>query len=186
MHRLFTAIDLPEQAKERVAEICYGLPDARWTPPEQLHLTLRFIGEVDGGTFKDIRKELATINLHSFPIQIKGLGFFPPRKAPRVLWAGINTPPDALFMLRNRIEKILVKLGIEPEHRKFAPHITLARLRETPRNRLANYLAGNGLFSAETFTVENFHLYSSNLSNKGAIHTLEASYPLTGSIETTA
>lgn len=186
MHRLFTAIDLPEQVKERLAEICYGLPGARWVPPEQLHLTLRFIGEVDGATFRDIREGLATIDLPSFPLQLKGLGCFPPRKTPRVLWVGIDSPPAALLTLRNRIEKNLVRLGIEPEHRKFAPHITLARLKETPKNRLTNFLAGNGLFNAEPFTVKNFHLYTSSLSAKGAVHTLEASYPLTGSIDTTA
>jgi len=186
MQRLFVAIDLPEPAQKRLAKICCGLPGARWVPPEQLHLTLRFIGEVEGTAFREIREALATITLAPFPLNLKNLGCFPPRKTPRVLWAGIKSPPDALFTLRNRIEKNLLKLGIEPEHRKFSPHITLARLKEAPTNRLANYLAGNGLFSAEPFTVENFHLYSSSLSAKGAIHTLEASYPLTGNIVTTA
>ena len=186
MHRLFVAIDLPEPVKERLAEICFGIPGAKWVKPEQLHLTLRYIGEVDGATFVDIREALATIDLPPFSVCLKGLGCFPPRKTPRVLWVGIDPPHEQLFRLRKRVETTLVRLGVEPEHRKFAPHITLARLNETPMNRLANFLAGNSLFSAEPFPVENFHLYSSSLSSKGAIHTLEASYPLTGDIDTMA
>ncbi|MDH3394432.1 MAG: RNA 2',3'-cyclic phosphodiesterase [Desulfobulbaceae bacterium] len=186
MHRLFVAVDLPETIKDRLAEICFGLPGAKWVKPEQLHLTLRFIGEVDGATFMDIRAALATIALPPFSLGLKGLGCFPPRKTPRVLWVGLEPPLEQLVQLRNRVEATLVRLGVEPEHRKFAPHITLARLKETPKNRLANFLAGNSLFSTESFPVENFHLYSSSIGSKGAIHTLEASYPLTGSTDTMA
>ncbi len=186
MHRLFVAIDLPATSKERLAEICFGLPRVKWVNPEQLHLTLRFIGEVDGATFVDIRAALAQITTPPFHLRLKGLGCFPPRKIPKVLWVGIEQPNAPLAQLRNRIEAALVRLGMEPEHRKFAPHITLARLKETPMNRLANFLAGNSLFNVESFAVEKFHLYSSSLTSKGAIHTLEASYPLLGNTDTTA
>ena len=178
MYRLFVAIDLPEGIRETLAGLCCGIPDARWVTPEQLHLTLRFIGDTDGGLFGEIREALAEIAPPSFTMRLKGFGCFPPRKAPRVLWVGIEQPNEPLLKLRNRVEATLVRLGMEPEHRKFAPHITLARLREPPMHRLTNFLSGNNLFATETFPVTEFLLYSSTLSTKGAIHTVEASYPL--------
>lgn len=109
MYRLFTAIDLPATVKAELTALCCGLPGAKWVAPEQMHLTLRFIGEVDGGIFRDI----------------SGL--------------------------------------VKPEPRKFAPHITLARLQQPPRERLGRFLAGNGLYASEPFTVAGFALYSSVL-----------------------
>ncbi len=178
MPRLFVAIDLPAPVRERLAGLCCGLPGARWVEPEQLHLTLRFIGEVDGALFRDIRADLAEAAIPPFAMGLKGLGCFPPRKAPRVLWVGVEPAQGELVRLRNRVENCLTRLGIEPEHRKFAPHITLARLRETPMGRLTNFLSGNGLFAVDPFPVTEFHLYSSVLNGHGAVHTVEASYPL--------
>ena len=146
---------------------------------EQMHLTLRFIGEVDGGVFRDIKEGLAGIKAPGFSLQVKGLGFFPPRKTPRVLWAGI-APVEEVSGLRNRIENVLVGMGLEPEGRKYSPHITLARLHDTPLARLGRFLAGNSLFATQAFPVSEFHLYSSELTSKGAFHTIEASYPLRG------
>lgn len=177
MHRLFAAIDLPESVQDELVAFCCGMPGARWVPVEQLHLTLRFIGEVDGGLFREIREAFADVDGGAFDVQVKGFGYFPPRRQPRVLWAGIE-PAHEVTALRNRIERALASLGVEPEKRKFAPHITLARLHDTPLVRVTNFLAGNGLYSSSTFTVSEFHLYSSVLTSKGAIHEIEASYPL--------
>lgn len=177
MSRLFVAVDLSEPVRQQLAGLCFGLPGAHWVAEEQIHLTLRFIGEVDGAIFRDVREELAGVRSASFVMQVQGLGYFPPRQSPRVLWAGV-TKNNALVLLRNRVEAALVRCGLEPERRKFAPHITLARLRDTPLSRLTNFLAGNALFVTEPFTVAEFHLYSSLLSAKGAIHQLEGSYPL--------
>jgi 2'-5' RNA ligase len=177
MIRLFVAIDLPDLMRQELAGLGFGLPGARWVAAEQIHLTLRFIGGVDGAMFRDIREELAGIRSAPFAMQVKGLGCFPLRQAPRVLWAGVANN-DALILLRNRVEAALVRCGLEPEGRKFAAHITLARLRDTPLSRLTNFLAGNALFSTEPVTVTEFLLYSSRITAKGAIHQLEASYPL--------
>ena len=177
MHRLFVAIDLPPDIVALLQGICYGVPGARWVQAEQMHLTLRFIGEVDGGVFRDIKEGLADLETPGFALQVKGLGFFPPRKTPRVLWAGI-APVEQGCALRNKIDKVLLGMGLAPEGRKFSPHITLARLHETPLARLSRFLAGNGLFTTEAFPVAEFHLYSSALTSRGAFHTLEASYPL--------
>jgi 2'-5' RNA ligase len=177
MYRLFIAIDLPPDIAARLQEICCGVPGAKWVPPEQMHLTLRFIGAVDGGVFRDIKEGLAGIKASGFSLQVKGLGFFPPRKTPRVLWAGL-APVEEISGLRNRMENLLVGMGLEPGGRKYSPHITLARLHDTPISRLGRFLAGNNPFVTEPFPVSEFHLYSSELTSKGAVHTLEASYPL--------
>ena len=177
MYRLFVAIDLPPEVVAQLQGLCCGVPGARWVQPEQMHLTLRFIGEVDGGIFRDIKEGLAGIKAAPFSLQVKGLGFFPPRKTPRVLWAGIS-PVEEVNTLRNRIENRLIGMGLEPEGRKYSPHITLARLHDTPPARLGRFLAGNSLFATEPFLVSEFHLYSSELTSKGAFHTIEASYSL--------
>lgn len=177
MTRLFVAIDLPGEIKKDLYSICYGVPGAKWVPEEQLHLTLRFIGEVDGGVFTDIKDALEDIRLDAFAMKLKGLGYFPPRKKPRVLWVGVE-PKDSVTVLRNRVESRLVKLGLEPEQRKFSPHITIARLKDTPVSKVTRFLEGNGLFATDTFPVSEFHLYSSVLTPKGAIHQLEVSYGL--------
>ena len=177
MQRLFVSIDLPKLVKREVAGICLGLPGARWVADEQIHLTLRFIGEVDGGVVQDIREGLAEIQSSAFAMRLVGLDFFPPRGTPHVLWAGVE-PVEPVVALRNRVESILVRLGLEPEGRKFSPHVTMARLRNTPVARLTHYLAGNALFASSEFEVDAFYLYSSVLTKEGAIHQVEASYPL--------
>lgn len=177
MQRFFVSIDLPQAVKRELAGICLGLPGARWVADEQIHLTLRFVGEVDGGVFQDIREGLAEIEGSAFTMRLVGLGFFPPRRQPHVLWAGVE-PVDPVVALRNRVESLLVRLGLEPEGRKFSPHVTMARLRDTPVVKLTQYLAGNAFFASSKFEVDAFHLYSSVLTNKGAMHQIEASYPL--------
>ncbi len=177
--RLFVAIDLPDNIKEQVARLCCGLPGARWVRPEQLHLTLRFIGEVDGGMFQDIQEGLGDTGVDQFTLQLDGVGFFPPRGRPRVVWVGLR-PCDGLLHLQRRIESCLVALGLEPETRKFAPHITIARLKNTPPARVGRFLENHNLFCSTPFPVAEFFLYSSILGRNGAVHRIEAGYPLAG------
>ena len=178
MHRLFIAIDFPEDIRQQITRLYYGLPGARWTDESQLHLTLRFIGEVDGALFRDIKGALEGIRRPPFSISLKGVGYFPPRKNPRVLWVGVEKN-DALLLLRNRIESTLLRLGLQGDERKFSPHVTLARFRNpAPLGRLTTYMSGNNLFSTMPFPINEFHLYSSHLTPKGAQHCREASYPL--------
>lgn len=179
MYRLFVAVDLPEEIREELSAICFGLPGAKWVKKEQIHITLRFIGEVDGGVFRDIREELAEIKGKPFTLKVKGTGSFPPGKKPHVLWAGLEGT-DELHRLKTRVDNRLSSLGLEPEKRKFSPHVTLARLRKTPPQRVFRFLAEHSLFALPEFTVEEFHLYSSVLNSEGAIHQIEATYPLTG------
>ncbi len=175
--RLFVAIDLPECVRERLSMISCGLPGARWVLPEQLHLTLRFIGEVMEDRFPDILNELDAARCEPFSMQLQGVGFFPPRKKPRVVWVGVEKN-EQLVRLRNRIESVLVHAGLEPEKRKFAPHITLARLNKTPVTRVAGFLEQHSLFISQAFQVNAFRLYSSVLNARGAKHYIEQEYPL--------
>lgn len=175
--RLFVAIDPPADIREQLAALCCGLPDARWVQPEQLHLTLCFIGEVDGTTFLDICEALAEIQTSAFALRLRGVGFFPPRGLPRVVWSGID-PCEPLMVLQRKISTRLFQLGVELENRKFSPHITLARLQQTPASKVGKYLAINGLFASDPFAVDRFVLYSSILGKKGASHFVEQAYPL--------
>jgi 2'-5' RNA ligase len=178
MPRLFIAVDLPETIRENLTSMSFGIPGAKWVAPEQMHLTVRFIGEVDGALFHDIKDILDGISYAPFALQLKGVGFFPPRGAPRVLWVGLEKS-DPLQVLKKKIDLALFRVGVEPDNRKFSPHITLARLKNSPVQKIANFLSGNGLFSQEPFQVEDFKLYSSILSPKGAYHKVERVYSST-------
>lgn len=177
MIRLFVALDIPERVRVEVEGIGRSIPNARPVPADQLHLTLKFIGEVEGSIFLDIRDALREILLPKFSISLKGVGTFPPRGTPRILWAGV-APMEGIAALRNSIERTFAAIDIPRDKKKFTPHLTLARLNNCPINRLQQILAGNAFLQTSDFPVESFHLYSSQLTRKGAIHTLESSYPL--------
>ncbi len=177
MPRLFVALDLPEEAAAALDRLCEGLPGIRWAEPEQFHLTLRFVGEVGQGLFYEIGEALANVSHPPFELALKGLGQFPPRGAPHTLWAGVDDPADALPTLRRRIERVLAECGLEPERRKFVPHVTLGRFKAPPpEERFASYLFRRNLFRTERFPVSSFALYSSQLRPEGSLHTMEASY----------
>ena len=151
-------------------------------PAEQLHLTLRFIGEVEKPDFEAIREALGGIRTRSFYLSLKGLGHFPLRGDPEVLWAGVSKNQD-LLSLRHKIENLLVRRGLDPDARKFFPHVTLARVKDAAAPWVGRYLAGNSLFGIPEIPVQVFHLYSSRLTSEGAIHRMEGSYPLEGILE---
>ena len=175
--RLFVAIELPEQVKAELGLICCGLPGARWVPPEQFHLTVCFIGETGGALRKAIHEALAIVKYPAFSVQLHGIGFFPPRKTPHTLWVGLKES-DSLHQLHKKIQTKLTALGLEFEQRNFAPHVTLARLRNTPNNRIGNFLIQHSFFSLEPFQVKAFRLYRSILGRKGATHYVEEEYLL--------
>lgn len=176
MPRLFVALRLPEETVDRVERLCRGLPGARWTEFDKFHLTLRFIGEVDHPTFCEIGEGLMNISLPPFELQLSDLGHFPPRGELRQLWVGIQ-PSEALLKLKRRIDRIVSQAGVEPERRKFIPHVTLARFAYPPApDRLASYLARRQGFRTEAFPVSSFELLSSRLNRERAEHIVEADY----------
>ncbi len=175
--RLFVAVDLPERAKEEIRALQEGLPGVRWTPVEQLHLTLRFIGAADLPLFARVRSALATVRCRPFSLEVRGAGRFPPGGPPRVLWVGL-AENDTLGLLYREVERALAGAGLEPEGRRFSPHITVARLKEPRRPDVAAWLERQGGFAVPPFNVEAFHLYSSVLTAAGAVHRREGSWRL--------
>jgi 2'-5' RNA ligase len=179
MPRLFVAIDLPDEVKKEIAGISGNLPGARWVPDPQLHLTLRFIGDVDTGAFQAVKTALVLVSCLPFTLRLRGVGHFPPGKQPRVLWVGMEESRP-LQELQRRVEAALTAVGIAPDERRFSPHITIARLKETPAPLVAALEERHRDFLAGPFPGGTFHLYASTLTREGAIHTREANYPATG------
>ena len=177
--RLFVAIPLPEAIRDDLARLCRGVPGARWTPAENMHLTLRFLGEVDPPMRTDIISELGRLEAAPFEMTLKGVGSFGKGRFQRVLWAGIEETP-ALFALQKKVETALTRVGFDREKRKFHPHLTLARLKEAPKERVIRFLADHALYASAGIPVTRFTLYSSHLSQAGAIHSVEAEFPLEG------
>lgn len=175
MPRLFVAIDLPEEVKSLLSGFNRELPIARWVGTDELHLTLRFLGEVGEDTFSAIRSALSKVSFASFPLTLCGVGHFPPRRHPRVLWVGME-PCEPLLKLQQDVELALMDAGISPDDRPFSPHITLARLKETVPVAVAQFETKHRDLTCPTFEVGDFILYSSLLTPKGAIHTKEAIY----------
>ena len=176
--RLFVALALPSEVTDALALIQAGVPGARWSTREQMHLTLRFIGEVDGRDASAVDDALATIVAPAFRLTLKKVGQFGGRN-PNALWAGVDAN-DALFHLERKIESALQRAGRPPETRKFTPHVTLARLKSAPRGRVMDYLTDHALFASPSFDVRGFILYSSQLSPNGSIYRAEKAYKLRG------
>ena len=183
MPRLFVALPMPEEIAEQLDRLCVGLPGVRWTGPAQFHLTLRFIGEVEQGTFYEIGSALAGVSHPPIELRLKGLGQFPPRGAPQTLGRASRTPSPRLAEAPHRAR--LVSVGLAPERRKFTPHVTLGRFRfPPPEDRFGSWLAGRSLFRSSAFPVSAFGLYSSVLRPEGSLHALEAEYDfVTGVME---
>ena len=173
MLRLFVGIELPPELKLRLSLLCAGVPGARWVDPGNYHLTLRFIGEVDEGLASDIDAALAQIRAPRFDLALAGVGHF----GDRMLWAGVDKSPP-LVHLRDKVESALVRLGLAPETRRYAPHVTMARLRNTSAAKLHSFLAEHALFRSEPFPVDRFNLIASYLTKSGAIYEDQADYAL--------
>jgi 2'-5' RNA ligase len=181
MSRLFTAIELPEDARKRLAEICTGVEGAKWVNPDQTHLTLHFIGDAGEETQKLIEIALDEISANGFEMKVEGVGTFPPpnRKPARALWAGV-APHPALIELQQKVEAAIQQCGMPPEPRNWSPHITLARFKQRPSHDLQRWLEANARFALPPIQVKAFHLFASERRPDGAIHTKVASYPLRG------
>ncbi len=179
MPRLFVAIELPEDAKDDLAHLCEGLQGARWTRDRQFHLTLRFLGELAPDRARNVEEILNAVRADPFELELGGVGHFPPRGRPRAVWAGIR-PCEGLTELHGRVASVLRRAGISPEGRKFAAHVTLGRLTGTTATQVGLYESRHLHFCREPFPVTGFALISSFLSREGALHRVEARYPLFG------
>lgn len=160
MIRLFVALPLPETLRMRLAMLQAGVEGARWVPAENLHVTLRFIGDVQEDLCDDIVAALDAVAAPSLRVDPSGVGHFETGGRPHAIWAGVDRSPD-LVALHEKIDRALVRTGLPPEGRKYAPHITLARVRRAKGNHLLDWLGTNGGFSAPPFEARSFTLFES-------------------------
>lgn len=178
MPRLFTGLELPDHIIDRLAMLRGKLSGARWIDPDRYHLTLRFLGDVDDVTARSFASALSEIQFDSFELRLTGLGSFGGNK-PRALWAGIK-PTEPLLRLQKAHERAARLAGEPAEPRNFMPHVTLARLRDTRPQALAEYLSYFGGFITEPFPVERFVLFSSRAMQGGGPYVVEEVYPFSG------
>lgn len=176
--RLFVGLDLPWEARSLLAGLTgRGVPGARWVPPENFHLTLRFIGEIPAWRAEEIDSALAELRAPGFGLTLTGLGTFQKGDRATTLFVGVDRS-EPLVHLRGKIETALQRAGLEPERRRFSPHVTLARLDNVPEVKLAGFVQAHNLFRAPAMTVRHFTLFSSLLGKEQAVYTAEAEYPL--------
>ena len=168
MHRLFVAIDPPDAAKAVLLGAMGGIAGARWQDETQLHLTLRFIGEVGRHQANDIAAALAGLHHPPFEIAVSGVGTFDTRGQVHTLWAGVS-PHDPLHALHKKVERTLTTAGIAADRRAYAPHITLARLNRST-GPLDGFVARHAGLTTPPFRVESVCLYESNLTADGAVY----------------
>lgn len=176
MYRLFVAIRLPPTVRAQLLDLMGGVAGARWLPDDQLHLTLRFIGEVDRHLARDVDAALSSVHHPRFSIALNGLGAFERRGEPVTLWAGV-TPQEPLRALHKKVDQALVRVGVEPDRRAYMPHITIARLTRGggPVGPLVERSGGVG---SPTFTVDDFGLYESRLTPDGPLYSVVERYSL--------
>jgi 2'-5' RNA ligase len=176
--RLFVALDLPWEIRQRLAFLAGGVPGARWVPVDNYHLTLRFIGELPAHRAEEVDAALLALRPRGFALQLAGVGVFDKGGRPSSLFAGAVRNP-ALDHLQTKIEVALQRVGVEPERRRFTPHVTLARLDGAAQEaKLASFVQAHNLFRSEPFEVGHFTLFSSRLGKEASVYTAEAEYEL--------
>lgn len=177
MPRLFTGLEIPQDVALSLSMTRGGIHGARWIDPENYHVTLRFIGDVDDMTAREIASMLAGVSKPAFEVKIDGISSFGGRK-PRALIATV-VPSAALLETQAEQERMMRRIGLESEGRKYTPHVTLARLRDTSSGEVANYLSSRGYFTPLTFMASRFVLFSSRASTGGGPYVAEQGYPFT-------
>ncbi|RYY24415.1 MAG: RNA 2',3'-cyclic phosphodiesterase [Sphingomonadales bacterium] len=176
MHRLFVAFALPPALRQQLLTLSGGIPGARWQRDDQLHLTLRFIGDTDRHAAEDAALALAAIHYPQIEIALSGAGQFESRGRPNAVWAGV-TPHDALAGLHKKIDQALIRAGQPPEARAYLPHITLARM-NAQSGAADKFLAEHAGLASAPFTLTHFRLYESHLGSEGASYEAIERYAL--------
>jgi len=177
MLRLFVALALPPELRSELAALAGGIPGAKWVPPENYHLTLRFIGEIENWRAQEVDDALAVVRGNPFDLSLRGLGTF--EKAGRIhaLWVGVERN-EALAHLQARVETALQRCGLPPERKRFSPHVTIARTDRAPPEKVIAYVQAHNLFRAPPVRVEHFTLFSSRLGKEASVYTPEVEYGL--------
>lgn len=176
MHRLFVATRPPKDIRTLLLDTMGGIGGARWQTDDQLHLTIRFIGEVDRHMAQDIHAALGGVHHPRFEIVLDGIGAFDRRGQPEAVWAGIS-PHAPLAALHKKVDQALARVGVAPDQRAYLPHITLARLNRSS-GPVGNLIEVAGGLSSSPFAVTEFALFESSLTPDGAVYTIVERYPL--------
>jgi len=171
--RLFVAIELPESTKRLLVDLDPQIHGARWLDAKQMHLTLAFFGVVPEDVDVKLREKLSAIVFGAFFLPIVGVGTFPPKGPPKIIWIGVGRGHPHLFQLHKRVQEAALGAGMEPELRPFHPHVTLARCQRISLELIRKFLKANVDLDAGMIRVDSFHLYSSKLTPAGPIHTRE-------------
>ena len=171
--RLFVAIELPESTKRLLVDLDPQIYGARWLDAEQMHLTLAFFGVVPEDVDLKLREKLSAIVFGAFFLPIVGVGTFPPKGPPKIIWIGVGRGHPHLFQLHKRVQEAALGAGLEPDLRPFHPHVTLARCQRISPQTVGKFLKTNVDLDAGMVRVDSFRLYSSKLTPAGPIHTRE-------------
>lgn len=178
LHRLFIALALPLVIREALLDLQEGLAGARWVEADSLHLTLRFVGEVDRHLAADLELALADVTVAPFPLALAGVGHFEGRRRTRAVWAGVE-PSAELDLLQMRVEMACRRAGLPPETRRFTPHVTLARL-GSGGPEVGDWLARHGTLRLPPWLAGQFSLYESDLTPQGPLYRELRRFPETG------
>ena len=171
--RLFVSIELPEPITKSLAELDPHLRGVRWLEPRQMHLTLAFLGNVETEIQEALSQRLRAISWKSFFFPLAGLGTFPSKGWPKIIWVGVGSGHPHLFQLHKRVQEALLAVGLETDLRSFHPHVTLARCRDVSPQTIRPFLKSHADFDAGMIHVESFCLNSSELTPAGAVYTAE-------------
>ena len=181
--RLFGGLELPWEARRRLAVLGGGgmsgwkIPGARWVPMQNYHLTLRVIGEVPAYRAEEVDDALAALRAKRFALELAGVGIFAKGGRATTLWVGVARNP-ALDHLAGKVATALQRAELAPERRRFAPHVTLARLDNAAPDKLAGFVQAHNLFRAGPVEVDHFTLFSSQRGKEAAVYTSEVEYDL--------
>jgi 2'-5' RNA ligase len=179
--RLFVALQPTEPVRASLTALIGDIARARWTPPQQLHITLRFIGDVSEDSRQRIEAALDQVRVKSFFLALEGTGRFPPRGHPVVVWAGVAGHPH-LHQLRQQVDDGLLATGVPFELRPFTPHFTVARTNEASVGAVEQWLKVHRDFTGPAWRVDAFHLMASDLKPEGAEHRVLKTFPLDPSV----
>ena len=171
--RLFVAIDIPDSVTEQLIKLNPHLPGVRWLKPEQMHLTVSFLGNVGPIAEETLREKLAAVRFTAFFIPIRGIGSFPAKGRPNVIWIGVGGGHPQLFHVHKRVQEAALGAGLEPELRAWHPHVTVARCRDVSAEAIRPFLKANAELEAGLVRVESFSLYSSIPGPIGSAYTRE-------------
>lgn len=179
-NRLFVSIPFPTPCQDSLATLMDPVEGVRWTRPEQLHLTLRFLGDVVDEQAQRMAAALSGIQVESFLLPLEGVGVFPPRGPTKILWAGLGNAHTRLFQLRQKVDDALLSAGWQGELRSFEPHATVGRVVTSDRQVVEKWLKDHREYIGPSFRVTAFQLVSSDLHSTGPVHRVQTEFPLLG------